>query len=237
MSEAGLSVYIKSQNYVTKPSDTIVIPAYVNNYSNTTSSLRATVQLTYALNTDLLTPLVFIPSSNEITADPLVVNQTTAKLTLHFSPSFTYSGETELGHLYTVAYVTNTTQSDIFLSGNLNTTGCSAFAVGDNAHITESGCGVNTLSNFIGGRVFSFSIYPNPAANVITIESNIDISEAHYTFYDQLGREVSDITSTRSSDKHKVVLDVANLRNGMYLLKIYSTNMVLAQTTKVLVEH
>jgi len=62
----------------------------------------------------------------------------------------------------------------------------------------------------------NFKVYPNPASDFVTIETNnVEISAVK--IYDILGKNVlkqNELTNNR--------LDVSNLRNGIYFLKIES---------------
>jgi len=75
----------------------------------------------------------------------------------------------------------------------------------------------NTLSKdkFL---VSDFKIYPNPASNVITVQSKNDNKIASFQVLDLLGKEV--ISAKNINNK----LDVSNVSSGMYLLQINSDN-------------
>ena len=76
---------------------------------------------------------------------------------------------------------------------------------------------INTLSveNF---EASSFSIFPNPANNILNIEGEIVIKSV--TVYDINGRLLNTITSKSKKAK----LDVSNLSQGLYFLEIISGN-------------
>ena len=61
----------------------------------------------------------------------------------------------------------------------------------------------------------SFSVYPNPANNVINISGNFD-NDATVTIFDQSGRVVKTITNNISQ------IDIADVDTGIYLLSIES---------------
>ena len=56
-------------------------------------------------------------------------------------------------------------------------------------------------------------IYPNPADNILNIESTMSIEKV--TVYNLLGQEVI----SKSPNAELVTLDVANLQSGVYVVK------------------
>lgn len=76
-------------------------------------------------------------------------------------------------------------------------------------------CG-NTLSIENFNLVDKISIFPNPTSDYISI-SNLDISE-NYIILNQLGQEI--LKGTHNNNK----IDIRNLTNGIYFLKIENGN-------------
>mgnify|MGYP001586585845 CR=1 FL=1 len=70
-----------------------------------------------------------------------------------------------------------------------------------------------------------FSVYPNPATNLINIKSDIDIDGVE--LYNSLGQVVI------QKNQHATELFVDNLNSGLYILKIHSENKVVIK--KILV--
>ncbi len=69
--------------------------------------------------------------------------------------------------------------------------------------------GVEEISN-----VLKISVYPNPASDFITINSNQSLSEQAYTIFDASGKVVK--TGVLQSNENRI--DISNFSNGLYLL-------------------
>lgn len=69
----------------------------------------------------------------------------------------------------------------------------------------------------------SLNVYPNPATNLLTIES--PVSNATLNIINLLGQEIisKDIT------ERKIELDVSQLNRGIYLVKLYNNNITLVK--------
>ena len=74
--------------------------------------------------------------------------------------------------------------------------------------------GIEELSN---GR---FSIYPNPAENVLHVQS--ENGNSTYNIYDISGKVYSSINSTSSNSS----LDISSLSSGIYFIQCISGNEV-----------
>jgi hypothetical protein len=217
-----LSTYMKSEYYNVKPSDTVKIPLYANNYSTNNSSLGSSLDLIYSFNTDLLTPLMFIPDSKEITSDPITVNNNSVKVTLHFSPSYIFSGETEIGKLYAIANVADTLESDVRLAGAINSSTCLASPIDSVSHVKVSGCGVRTLSEFLRGELPTLMISPTPAQNRIVAKLSRKVL-FHYEVFDVLG-----ITRKRGDiEGNSFDLDASDMMTGNYYLRGITSSGVI----------
>jgi len=66
----------------------------------------------------------------------------------------------------------------------------------------------------------SFSVYPNPASEVVVIQSNEVFSDFEITLYDMNGRLL--YSETNAANSNRLQLDVSELSSGMYLLRINS---------------
>jgi len=64
----------------------------------------------------------------------------------------------------------------------------------------------------------SYMIYPNPAADVVTIRSESDLVNSTITFVDVLGKEVKSIRIQEHVYTREIV--ISDLKKGMYYLKI-----------------
>lgn len=78
----------------------------------------------------------------------------------------------------------------------------------------------------------NFNVYPNAAKNYVVIQNeNDNRSILKYSIKDMQGKELySDIFS------NFVTVDVANLRNGIYIISIYNSNNELLYLTKLMVQ-
>jgi hypothetical protein len=214
-------IYLKSSNVIAMAKETIGIPLYINSVQTPTEPKLEKVDLIYSLNTDLISPLSFDPIPG-VSADPVKNTKTNSTVTLHFDPDFTFTGETELGKLRCMCYVTDTLVSDIELTGMTNSVGClNPLIVGNAVHVTLSGCGDESISKFIrSGGIPEFIIHPNPAENSISIESSVNLDAAQFEIFDQLGRAVVSRQSLVVSREKGAVVDVSSLANGMYYLRM-----------------
>ena len=63
---------------------------------------------------------------------------------------------------------------------------------------------------------YKINIYPNPVSNILNIKTNSNIINNHYVIFDVLGQAIlnGEINNNDS------VIDVNNLVNGLYLIKI-----------------
>ena len=94
----------------------------------------------------------------------------------------------------------------------------------------EYNTNVLSVEEFDAEKVFA--IFPNPADNEITIQSTSNVLKngASIQLFDMLGRIVKENKFDSSLEQEKV--DVSNLNEGVYLLKIASENF---STTKKIV--
>lgn len=94
-----------------------------------------------------------------------------------------------------------------------------------NTGITPCGCismtGINTLSNDN-----SFSIYPNPASNNITINFSSSSKNISIKIYDATGRLVKEIENVKSGENN---ISVSELENGLYLLNLYDESHTITK--------
>ena len=90
--------------------------------------------------------------------------------------------------------------------------------------------GSSTLSTNDFSLTNVFKIYPNPATDVITVKSNQNPIET-VSIIDVLGRQV--LNYKNDSQFKEVTLDVSNLPDGTYALKI---NTLRESHTKFIVK-
>ncbi|MFC2100890.1 T9SS type A sorting domain-containing protein [Bacteroidota bacterium] len=121
------------------------------------------------------------------------------------------------------------TLAEVISSGGIEATGgnFSNFSVLGETFVNNSvtGGNYNTSIGFLYGSIITsglqetheniiFGIYPNPAIDFLNINSNIQ-------GLDKI--EFIDIIGNRASiEEYKEVIDISDLPNGMYLIKIYN---------------
>lgn len=74
----------------------------------------------------------------------------------------------------------------------------------------------------------NFTIYPNPASTLIHISSN-NYNLCKILVYDITGREVANYDYSNT-------INVSNINNGIYILKIVDTNNRLSQSKKIIIQ-
>ncbi|MBC7886405.1 MAG: PQQ-dependent sugar dehydrogenase [Ferruginibacter sp.] len=78
-----------------------------------------------------------------------------------------------------------------------------------------------------------FKIYPNPVAEILTVESRRNTAKPlYYQLYDAAGRRLLQGRST----KDKFEVNVKQLQRGIYILKIFNGNEITLATEKILVK-
>jgi hypothetical protein len=222
---SGSTVYSKAENISAAAGDTVEIPLYINSSQASARPGMVTTTLSYALNTNLLTPFSFLPYQGGITADPVMITQTTATVTLHLDPKFSFIGETELGKLRCAVYAADILESDIYIAGIAQSSGClSTLADSTTIHFTLRGCGDSTLMKFMrSGKMPDFSINPNPVNSTLQITLiNKKTGESYYELFDALG--ISRKKGTTSENSFQI--DVSNLAAGNYYLRVSGANAV-----------
>ncbi len=221
-SASGTSIYLRSSSISAAAADTLEIPLYINNASLTPVKLGLdSIDFSYALNTDIVNPFIFIPSLAGITADPVTTTRSHAIFTLHFPPGFSFTGETELGKLKCEVYLSDTLETDISFTGNTGTSPCASILSSSTVHFSLTAhCGDSSLSKFIkDGTAFTLmSIVPNPASEEVRIELKNNSEELQYALYDALGiLRKSGIVSGNS-----LQFNVADLPDGGYYVRIFN---------------
>ncbi len=68
----------------------------------------------------------------------------------------------------------------------------------------------------------AIKIFPNPTENDITIQGS-DIDLRQIRFYNLLGQDVTNATLQKSSSPSELVIDLSNLKNGVYYVKTNTT--------------
>tara|TARA_R110001632_G_scaffold43376_6_gene110143 strand:+ start:152300 stop:153046 length:747 start_codon:yes stop_codon:yes gene_type:complete len=88
--------------------------------------------------------------------------------------------------------------------------------------------GFTTLGVTLGiseNKLLSFKMFPNPASDLVNIQLPSGSDKAEVSIFDYTGRLMKSKTITSNDSK----LDVNNLSNGMYLIRVTSNNKIGAQ--------
>lgn len=77
---------------------------------------------------------------------------------------------------------------------------------------------------------FTFSLYPNPASENITLNYSLEESaKVSYTIYDLTGKQVQTESATRFPGSQQQNIDVNNLSSGTYLVSINVNGSVITK--------
>jgi len=127
----------------------------------------------------------------------------------------------------TVIYIgTDTNFTDVYVAGTYYKVYAvdKAFNYSDELEISDATLGIAE------NTVFDFKLYPNPATDVITIQSG-SIKVSTVEVYDILGKNViaqNDFTNTN------ITVNVSELKAGIYFVKIYANNS--SSTKKIIIK-
>jgi len=225
--------------------DTISIPVVMSvlpastNVTFSTASLEA---LKLSFNTDFLTPIAFnslVPGASGSISN---ITGSSVDLSLLLSNGFSFTGQLQLGVLRCVVRVSDTMNTEVILSR------CS-FTSSDSGCITQSipeggsgvfvtllpECGLSTLLQFMKvGKLSEFTVYPNPAENSITIQSNLEVKNAKIEIFDQLGKKVANWGSVIfNGAKKQSTFNVSSLPSGIYFLRIETEGNVRSEKINI----
>ncbi len=79
----------------------------------------------------------------------------------------------------------------------------------------------------------SFSVFPNPANDILNIEIYADKSaNTTYTVYGVLGNVILQKTLNAGSEKYKERIDISTLEKGLYFIELVSEG--IATTKKII---
>ncbi len=81
---------------------------------------------------------------------------------------------------------------------------------------------INSLANGVGpvNSAEGFSIYPNPATSVFTMQGNTTAEKVHYSIYNVVGSEVRVGEIAGGGSTFKGMVSVNDLSRGMYFIKV-----------------
>jgi len=213
-------MYLPPGNISAAAADSIDIPLLLNNPSPLSITLGLdSIDLTYTLNTDIVSPILFIPAIPGIRVGNIMTTRSSATFTLYFPQDFAFTGETNLGKLRSKLYVADSFETDIAFSGNGHTPPCASILTNSTIHFSLAiRCGDSMLSNLIKyGPSFSInSIVPNPARNAVQINIINHGNELKYEFYDALGNQKKNGILIGSS----LQIDLSELSAGSYYFRL-----------------
>ena len=109
-------------------------------------------------------------------------------------------------------WVTDTGNYSVIIT---NSYGCSGT---DTIHVGYSLLCGDAVANVINGN--TVSLYPNPASETITIQSNGTNKIQHINLYNEIGAEVYDNALDRSQDR--LHIDITKFAAGIYIVRIES---------------
>jgi hypothetical protein len=178
------------------------------------------------LNTDLLSPNSFTPSSASLTASNIVTTSRTklsngsVSFNVTLPAGFTFTNMSALGVLHCLPFITDTTETVIDIaqstfqsSGNpscltTQSTGTTNFTLTPN-------CSDSIITTTMGhGITFAIqSIIPNPTNGELRIEVSGE-SRLHYDLFDVLGNSV------RNGELTNHHLNIQSLPSGSYYLRL-----------------
>jgi hypothetical protein len=116
-------------------------------------------------------------------------------------------------------------ETDITLTGAAHSSGCLATLADSNTvHFILTGCGTQTLSNFMKfGKAYDIlSIIPNPAQNSVQVELKNNGSLLHYELLDALG--VMQKSGTTTGDQLQI--NLSGLSSGNYYFRLSGEGQV-----------
>lgn len=91
--------------------------------------------------------------------------------------------------------------------------------ISNNATLTiDNSTFVNQISNYLGVKV-----YPNPAGNVMVLETPTELMGKSFSIHDLQGR----LLQTTVISKEQLEVDLSNFNHGLYLLQINETNIAI----------
>ena len=96
-----------------------------------------------------------------------------------------------------------------------------------------AGICVTSLANADFEKEANFSLYPNPAKDVVTINYDLNVSNVMVEVYDIAGRSIS--KNVLSSSSGELQLNTSNFAAGMYMVVVKQDGVLVAQK-KLVVE-
>ena len=234
----AISIHLKSNTILAYSGDTIDIPAYLAGNAILTGSTL--ISLPFELDTNALRVIGFRPAIAGITSGVLTDSNGTETMLLHSQDSLMLSGETLIGTLRCVIYLSDTLETSVSLVGaNIasNDPRCIALSTSTDAvKIDITGCGDSTLLQYmktgqIADRIIG--IVPNPASREINIRlQNVTKDPISYEIDDALGA----IRTSGIMSGEQFTVDVSALRGGTYYVRVVPASGGLPSTRTLILE-
>jgi hypothetical protein len=149
-------------------------------------------------------------------------------------PNFQNLGDRYVGCKFTLGANTHYGWVRLSFDGNKTLTIRDyAYETTPNTEIISGNMGTTTGISDIDKNNINFSIYPNPAKSTITIENKSELNISKIKIVDLLGKEVKVITVSNSD---KQIIDISNLKRGIYLVNIFNQNKQVGYKKITIVE-
>ena len=240
-SSVALNIYIKPATIIAAPGDTIEIPVYLGGTGQPVTLAGVTsIHIPFTFASKCIVPLDFaFTMPGVIAAGPISISDGSASIDFEV-PGLTYTGETLIGVLRCIVYLADTLQTSISLIGVTLASDdprCLDLALNTDAvTIDLQGCGDSTLLRYMKSGTLPYSIEsitPNPATNTLNVKlQNAWNRPLSYELANALG--VRCIGNVTASDHF--ALDVHNLPNGVYYLRVMAASGGAPFTRMVLIQ-
>ncbi|MDP4220668.1 MAG: T9SS type A sorting domain-containing protein [Bacteroidota bacterium] len=217
--------YIKSAQIQPYPGDSVDIPIYFNSGSGPSSVpgvLYGTLNL--SMNTDLITPIRFVPLAVGLHLTDFVVKKDGSSLSFVDSGGLSLSGEMLIGTLRCATYLSDTFQTSVKLTdGSLTSTqgsNCLSLATTSDSILVTTAyqCGDSLVSRLM--RYDSLpgivAITPNPARQVATVALRNATPSVSYELFDAVGV----LRKQGRASGNSLTLDVSELPAGEYYFRL-----------------
>jgi hypothetical protein len=222
-----IRTYLKNDHIAARAGDTIDVPIFISpvpTEASVTLSGKVTGVLYFLVNADMVVPIRFIPAIKGLYASALDIANDQISFSLVDTNGMAITGETLLGKLRCVVYLTDTLQSSVTLiGGSLDVpldANCFTLSVMSDSVIVSITyqCGDSILSNFIRyDSLFKIlNIVPNPVGSTVHVYLRNNASFFRYELFDALGV----VRKKGMANGNSFALDVSDLSAGKYYLRV-----------------
>jgi photosystem II stability/assembly factor-like uncharacterized protein len=206
---------------------TVYVPIYV-----TPKPLTGNIALNLHFDTSMLIYRGTYFAGNNVV--DRTISQADGLASILFDEQDILSSDTVLGYAVFEVFPTYTACTTISFDSITVANAKGAVCASSNSSFTAEicsavGCGTPTLSNLLRyNKMPALSIVPNPASEVTTIQSNVDLGEVQIELYDVLGNLVMN-TSDIISPSHPASLNLSSLPSGLLWIHIQGAGIGLSQ--------